>query len=112
MQREFVETGFFQRCWSALGMTDSDLTELQDILLKNPNAGKLLQNTGGARKIRVAFPGQGKSGSARVVYVDFLKKERIFLLLAYPKRQQDNLTEEQKKDIRETINRLRMECKQ
>ena len=38
----------------------------------DPEKGDLIRGTGGLRKIRVAFEGRGKSGSARVCYIDFL----------------------------------------
>jgi hypothetical protein len=109
MLREFVETGFFQKCWNALGLTDAELRELQTELMENPAAGSVMQGTGGAQKVRLAFPGAGKSSNARIIYVDLISKERVFLLMAYPKSQQDNLTEEQKRTIKELVKQLQTE---
>jgi hypothetical protein len=61
MIREFVCTRDFDRYWDALGLTDDDLIELQNELLINPQAGKVIQHTSGARKIRVAAMGHRKS---------------------------------------------------
>ena len=49
-----------------------------------------------------------KSGGARVIYVDVVIQERIYLLLAYPKNVQTNLTPEQVR----TLNRLITELKE
>lgn len=109
MKREFVEIELFRKTWDAIGLADSDLRDLQQALLENPNAGAMIQGTGGARKVRVAFPGQGKSGSGRVIYVDFVVSERIYLIMAYPKNKQETLTDAQKKAAREIINQIRKE---
>ena len=61
----------FDRKWSNLGFSDKELKSLQEELTVNPHKGDLIQGTGGLRKIRIAFEGRGKSGSARVCYVDF-----------------------------------------
>lgn len=49
-------------------LSDAEYSALQAELLAHPGKGKLIQETGGARKIRVAMQGRGKSGGARVVY--------------------------------------------
>ena len=71
MTRIFVELPSFRSDWKALGLTDADLRRLQEELLANPNVGVVMQGTGGVRKMRFAFENRGKSGSVRVIYVDF-----------------------------------------
>ena len=39
MRREFIETPSFTKRWFALGFNDDDLAELQQFLIKNPEAG-------------------------------------------------------------------------
>lgn len=56
--------------------------------------------------MRFAFPGKGKSGSARVLYVDFVLAESIYLIFAYPKSEKDNLTDEERNNIKKMIDRL------
>jgi hypothetical protein len=107
MTREFVCTRDFDKYWEALGLTDDDLNELQNELLVNPQTGRVIQHTGGARKIRVAAMGHGKSGGARVIYVDILICEKIYLLAAYPKGKKEDLSPDDKKMIRLTIGRLK-----
>ena len=103
MKREFVEIELFMKTWAALKLTDDELKELQDTLLNNPSAGVLIKGTGGARKIRIAFQGHGKSGSGRVVYVDFAVSERIYLLMVYPKSKQGTLTDSHKQAAQKFI---------
>jgi len=108
MQREFVRTTTFERSWVAAGLDDEALRELESILLHNPQAGDVIPQLSGGRKLRFALDGRGKRGGARVVYVDVVVQERIYLLLAYPKNVQTNLTPEQAR----TLNRLITELKE
>jgi hypothetical protein len=45
------------------------------------------------------MPGRGKRGGARVIYLDVMIKSRIYLLMAYPKNVQENLSVDQKKNL-------------
>lgn len=87
MTRTFIETLVFTKKWRELGFSDEDLRERQEILLKNPEAGAMIQGTGGIRKVRYAFPGRGKSGSTRVCYVDFAAFAKIYLITVYAKEE-------------------------
>ena len=104
MTREFVWTTAFLAGWNRCGFnTQADLIRLENALLEDPKAGKVIQGTGGARKFRFAFEDQGKSGSARIIYVDFEIGEKICGLAAYAKSDKGNLTESEKKTIRKMI---------
>lgn len=80
MTREFIITKEFDRVWKELGLNDDDLNELEIFLCKNPEAGDTIEGTGGIRKIRWALEGRGKSGGARIVYLDIIL-HRIFICL-------------------------------
>ncbi len=64
---------------------------------------------GGVRKLRVALPGRGKSGSLRLTYLYVEIKGRIYFLLAYPKNAQENLTPAQMKLLAARVERLKGE---
>ena len=83
--------------WKAMGLDTESLKLLEEILLSNPRIGEVIQGTGGARKMRIQLEGRGKSGGGRVIYLDVFEKEKLYLLFAYPKNAQDDLTEDQKK---------------
>ena len=110
MTREFVFTATFNSCWKAMGLTDENLRELEQELLKNPQLGDVIEGTGGARKIRIKLGNHGKSGGARVIYLDVLLKEKLYFLFAYPKSVQENLTAEQKKAIKNIIEEIKKEA--
>lgn len=107
MTREFVETDLFRKTWRAMGLKDDELAVLQDMILMNPHIGDVIPDTGGARKLRIQLEGRGKRGGARVIYVDIFESEVIYLLLAYPKNVQDNMTQAQKKTIQSMIEQIK-----
>ena len=109
MTREFIYTEPFKRSWKAMGLSDDDAKLLEEVLLENPKAGDVIEGTGGARKIRIQMEGRGKSGGGRVIYVDVFEKEKLYLLLAYPKNVQDNMTPEQKKQVKKLVDAIKKE---
>lgn len=92
-----------------MGLQDTDLVTLEEILLKNPQIGDVIEGTGGARKMRIQLEGRGKSGGGRVIYLDVFEQEHLYLLFAYPMNVQENLTPDQKKSIRKLIESIRKE---
>jgi hypothetical protein len=103
----FVETRAFQSAWSACGLTLEDLYDLQTVLLLDPKAGKVIPKTGGLRKLRFApaATGRGKSGSCRVCYVHFAAHGLVLLAAVYPKSAKADLSDDDKKRIRQAIER-------
>ncbi|MCM1479900.1 MAG: type II toxin-antitoxin system RelE/ParE family toxin, partial [Muribaculaceae bacterium] len=59
------------------------------------------------RKIRFAFENRGKSGSARVAYVDFAVDKEIYLIAVYAKNEKTNLTKEERNNIKKLIENLK-----
>lgn len=110
MKREFIETPSFTKRWYALGFTDEDLAELQFFLLNNPDAGDMMVGTGGLRKVRYAFDGRGKSGSARVCYVDFAAFEKNYLIQVFSKDEKANLSDAEKNQLKNAISILKKEA--
>ena len=106
MTREFVILPEFDKRWKEIGFTDTELRILQEELTINPTKGDLMQETGGLRKIRVAFEGRGKSGSVRILYVDFEAHERILLLNLFAKDEKENLTREERNRIKKAMKQL------
>lgn len=86
----FVETSVFTRLVVEY-LTESEYIALQDTLAANPEAGKVVPESGGVRKLRWAAPGRGKSGGYRVIY--FIQREPgiIVLLTLYAKNVKDNI---------------------
>lgn len=109
LSRIFVELPSFMAKWKALGLTDDDLLRLELDLLADPKLGPVIKGTGGVRKVRFAFENRGKSGSIRVIYIDFEVYEKIFLLTAYAKADQDNLTKGERNDLKGLVELLELD---
>jgi len=84
-------------------------TELQNTLLENPDSGDMIQGAGGARKIRVALPGKGKSGGARVIYYYRSARNVLYFLTLYPKNKKTDVTSAEKKVLKNQIKQLNEE---
>lgn len=106
MTREFIILPEFEKQWKHLNLTDDDLKRLQSMLILNPQEGDVVQVTGGIRKIRFAFENRGKSGSVRVIYIDFLIYEKIYLLTAYPKNEKSNLSQAERNQMKTLVEKL------
>ncbi len=109
MTRKFIYTAPFRRCWRAMGLGDNELLTLEQALLADPQLGDVIEGTGGARKMRIQLEGRGKRGGGRVIYLDVFEQENLYLLFAYPKNVQEDLTPDQKKAIRAMIEAIRKE---
>ena len=109
LSRIFVELPSFMARWKSLGLNDADLLRLEIELLNNPKVGAVLQGTGGVRKVRFAFEDRGKSGSIRVIYIDFEIYEKIFLLTAYAKADQASLTKQERNDLKGLVELLELD---
>jgi len=102
---EFIETPYFTKLITEV-MSDELYKELQKFLLIKPDAGDLIQGSGGIRKLRWEGSGRGKRGSTRVIYYWYMSKEKIYMLLVYKKNDQDNLTSSQVKILHDLIKEL------
>jgi hypothetical protein len=98
----FFETPVFNRQILEL-VEDDQYRALQVTLVARPDAGELIPRSGGLRKIRMAVSGRGKRGGARVIYYWVVAKDQIYMLLAYAKNVQDDLTQDQLKTLRELV---------
>ena len=87
--------------------SDEELLFLQLELVENPMKGKLVQKTGGARKIRMAVRGRGKSGGARVIYYFQDRNDAIWMLTAYLKSEKADLRQNEIRDIAEIIKEIK-----
>ncbi|MCW5557873.1 MAG: type II toxin-antitoxin system RelE/ParE family toxin [Verrucomicrobiae bacterium] len=98
----FVETSTFTKRVLRL-MDDARYAALQAYLASHPDAGDLIRGSGGIRKIRWAGSGRGKRGGLRVIYYWWVARDRISMLLVYPKNEQDDLNADQVKQLRKAL---------
>ncbi len=86
-------------------MSDDEYRALQETLVNRPGMGDIVQGTGGLRKVRWKQEGHGKSGGVRVIYYWMTEDEQLYMLYVYPKSKQEDLTAEQKKDLKSIVER-------
>ena len=65
--------------------------------------GKVIPSSGGLRKLRWAGSGRGKRGGLRVIYYWQTADDQIWLLVAYPKSERDDLSHDQIKQLRRLV---------
>lgn len=77
------------------------------MLMKNPEAGGVIEGTGGLRKVRYTDEkrGKGKLGSLRVIYYWWLSGMQFWLYTVYNKDEMDDLTAAQRKTLKELLKR-------
>ena len=102
----FIELSGFSKHRESL-LVDDDFKKMQEALIENPELGKIIAGTGGFRKLRWSRPEIGKSGGVRVIYYNLSASSgRLYLALIYPKNELDNITNEQKKQLRKVSEKL------
>ncbi|MBS0278515.1 MAG: type II toxin-antitoxin system RelE/ParE family toxin [Proteobacteria bacterium] len=101
-----VRTTLFERSLRKLGASAADLEKLEADIAANPDAGDVIQGLRGARKARFSMAGRGKSGGGRAIYVLVVKKDVAYLLLAYSKKDQADLSPAQRKLLVEIVKEL------
>ena len=72
-------------------------------LAANPTAGVVVPGSGGVRKLRWGSRDSGKRGGVRVIYYNQSLDELIWLLTIYGKNVRENITPQQLRALKETI---------
>jgi hypothetical protein len=101
----FVEMPTFTASRAGV-LTDEELDRVMGELQVNPRAGMVVPESGGVRKIRVARGGKGKRGGGRVLYYFADAKGTVYLMFAYSKSDQADVTPEQKRMLRTVVTRI------
>jgi hypothetical protein len=94
--RPFIEDA--ARC-----LKDDEREEFIAYISREPTAGVLIPGTGGVRKIRWRAGGRGKRGGARVIYCYRSERMPLFLLTAYSKSSQSDLSPAQRAAMRRIV---------
>src|SRR3990172_4570791 len=98
----FVETPVFTRTVTAL-LEEEQYRALQLALALRPEQGDLIRGSGGLRKLRWGLAGRGKRGGARVIYYWDAATATFYMLYAYTKQEQGDLTPQQVKVLRRLV---------
>lgn len=109
MKATFIELPPFERVRDDY-FDDESFKDLQNELMKNPEAGDVIPGAGGLRKIRYGDErrGKGKRGGLRVIYFWKDADDQFWLFTVYGKDEAADLTPEQRKMLKQ---RLELEIK-
>jgi hypothetical protein len=94
-----IRTTSFAKAIVSLKVTDVELAALETEIATNPQAGDVIKGLKGVRKIRFATGVKGKRGGGRCIYLVLTIEDTIYLLLAYGKSKQTDLSQKQRKYI-------------
>jgi hypothetical protein len=107
-----VETPDYLRDSRAAGIGESERRTIVDWMAANPEAGDLIVGSGGARKIRFAASGRGKSGGYRVVTYFGGGDLPVFLLNVFKKGDRVNLSRAEINELRGELSHLAREYRE
>ena len=101
-----VETSAYLRSAAALGLSEEERLAIVNTIAADPSVGNLVPRTGGARKLRIARPGSGKSGGYRVITFYCAVDVPVFLLDIYGKNEKVNLSGAERNELRTLLSSL------
>lgn len=104
---KIVRTQGFERSLKRLGASRADLEKLEAEIAANPDSGDVIPGLGGVRKIRFGMAGRGKRGGGRAIYFVVWVNDTAYLLLAYSKADQTDLSAAQRGAIAAIVKELR-----
>jgi hypothetical protein len=98
----FVETPVFTGAIRR-HLSDEAYRRLQIALMLRPEQGPIIPGSGGLRKVRWATAGGGKRGGLRVIYYWAPVEGAFYMLYAYAKSDQGDLTPAQTRVLRRLV---------
>ena len=104
MKAIFVELPPFERNRQDY-LSDESFLEFQKTLMQNPEAGDVIEGTGGLRKIRYTDEkrSKGKRGGLRVIYYWWVSGQQYWLFTLFNKNEMDDLTLMQRKILKDLL---------
>ena len=111
MTRAFIYMPSYENQSKKIGLDYNNDIEIENTILNNPEIGVVIQGTGGVKKFRIALVNTGKSGGARVVYVDFPIYGKVYLLAVFAKSVKETLTKSERNELFDLVKILEKEAK-
>lgn len=111
LPQTIVELSPYIRTINAMWDEDTQ-AEFKNYIAYNPLAGDVIPGTGGIRKIRWQSSGHGKRGGTRVIYYVYNENNPIYLLTAYNKNVQKDMSSKEKKLLANLVAVLKSHLKE
>ncbi len=104
MKAIFIELPAFTR-YRANYLDDEGFRGLQAAMMKHPEAGDVIEGTGGLRKLRHGDSrrGKGKRGGLRVIYYWWDGGRQFWLFTLYDKDEMADLSTKEKKVLKDML---------
>lgn len=101
MKAFFVELPAFSR-YRHDYLDDDAFRKLQSAMMKHPEAGDVIEGTGGLRKLRYTDVrrGKGKRGGLRVIYYWWDGRRQFWLFTLYDKDEMADLSPDEKRQLK------------
>ncbi len=110
---EFIESRpFTSKLHRLVGESaDELLRAIQSELARKPDRGAMVPGLGGIRKARAANEGRGKGkrGGYRYLYLYLEKRQHIHFLVLLDKNEQEDASEEQRRQMRKWVAEIKKE---
>lgn len=106
ISKSFVELETFKYTWKNLGLDDEDLRYLENQIIHNPQQWISL----GSEVYKIYYSpkdsNKGKNTSHRVLYINLVKKDQIYLHSAFSKADMANISKDTLENIKEVSKKL------
>ncbi len=97
-----IETPIFTKRVQEI-LTNEEYRLFQIKIIGDPKAGKIIQGSGGIRKIRWSASGRGKRGGSRILYYWYNEQNLLLMLFIFKKNEKDDLTIDQIKILKSIV---------
>lgn len=101
-----IETPGYLSDAKALGLTETERAAIVTWIAAHPEAGDMIEGTGGARKVRFAGKGKGKSGGYRVITFYSGSSIPVFLLNVFAKNEKTDMTAKERNTLKQILSKL------
>jgi hypothetical protein len=81
-----------------MGFDEAGMAKVEADIVATPNH-PMIKELRGVRKARISRPGTGKRGGGRAIYYVPIGTDAFYMMAAYAKNEQDDLSTEQRKRI-------------
>jgi hypothetical protein len=98
-----VETRAFLSDARSLDLSETERLGIVTRIAANPAAGDAIEGTGGARKVRFAGKGKGKSGGYRVIAFFTGTDIPVFLLNIFARNEKTDLAPKERRVLRTAL---------
>ena len=100
---EIVQTKRYLRDIKKAKFSTAEIEALENEIIADPLKGDPIPQTNGLRKIRFAAKGKGKRGGARAIYFYMVIEDTAYMLRAFAKSDQEDLSDADKKAAAKVI---------